>query len=300
MFKITSIILLSCVLGLFSISPALATDDFRFTISTLSEFEANQLPFVNGKAVTLDKNPVSDVQIQVNFPSGIIKTSTNSTGQFSVASPVSGDIGEHTITVYANKDNKFVHTQITYQVIAPLPPTISLKVTEPIEEKPKVNDGIVELDPFSKMILQQIEEQKTKEIKQKNLSEEQQAINAQRLEAQASLQNDLKSSEKGHEYNSPRNAFLRFLADVDSSAKNIFWQQFLFTENIVNQALEAKEDALEEGKSSLEATNIFQQKAAITHNELVEFNKKFNSKHGNIKSDIQDQFDENGKLPRVD
>jgi len=50
-----SIALLSCVLGLFSVSPALATEDFTFTINSLSEFEVGQLPFVNGKAVTLDK-----------------------------------------------------------------------------------------------------------------------------------------------------------------------------------------------------------------------------------------------------
>ena len=72
---------------------------------------------------------------------------------------------------------------------------------------------------------------------------------------------DLKLSKKQQESHSPRNAFLKFLANVDSSFKTIFWQQFLFTEKITNDAREAKENALEEGKSTAEATKIFQ----VTH-----------------------------------
>jgi len=295
MFKIVSIILFSCMLGLFSVSPALAADNFTFSINSLSEFEAGQFPFVSGVAVTMDKNPVSDVKIQVNFPSGIINTMTNSTGQFSITSPTPSDIGEYTITVYAKKDDKYANAQITYQVIENML-TIVKEVPKSVEELPR-NDEDVELDPFSKMI-KQIEEQKLQVEKKKTIVKEQQQIEEQRLLAEADLQKDLKDAEKRDEFYNPRNVFYRFIEDVDSSVKGIFWQQFLFIENVTKQAHDAKEKALEEDKSSFEAMKIFQEEAAVTQNEIMELNKNLNVKYGNSTSNIQDLFDENGKIPR--
>jgi len=294
MFKISYMLLFSFMLGLFSANPAWATDDFTFTINSLSEFEAGQYPFVSGHALTLDKSPVSDVRIQVNFPSEKIKTSTNSTGQFYVTSMIPAETGEYTITVYAKKDNRFTDAEITYQVSESLP-TNPLKVTTP--PQPKITDGDVELDPFSKMI-KQLEEQKEKEVKKKEIDKEQHQIDEQRMQAEAKLQEDLKDSEKRMEYYSPRNAFYRFIADVDSSIRGIFWQQFLFTEKLTKEAHDAKENALDEGKSSFEAMKIFQEKAKVTQNEIIGLNKNLNMQYGNATSDIQDQFDEKGKLPR--
>ncbi|QLH06544.1 hypothetical protein C5F50_05280 [Nitrosopumilus ureiphilus] len=284
------------MLGLFLANSAWATDDFVFTINSLSEFEAGQYPFVSGNAFTLDKTPVSDVQIQVNFPSEKIKTSTNSTGQFYVTSMIPAEIGEYTITVYAKKDNRFTDAQIIYQVSESLP-TKQLKITNPIEQIPKVTDGNVELDPFSKMI-KQLEEQKEIEVKKKEIAKEQQQINEQRIQAEAELQKDLKDSEKRMEYYSPRNVFYRFIQEVDSSFRGIFWQQFLFTEKITKEAHDAKENALDEGKSSLDAMKIFQEKAKVTQNEIMGLNKNLNIQYGNATSYTQDQFNEKGKIPR--
>lgn len=293
MLKISYMLLLSFMLSLFLSNPAWAMDDFTFVINSLPEFEAGQYPFVGGNALTLDGNPVSDVQIQVNFPSEKIKTSTNSTGQFYVTSMIPAEIGDHTITVYAKKDNKFTDAQMTYHVSESMP-TNTLKVTT---LQPKITDGNVELDPFSKMI-KQLEEQKDKEVKKKENAKEQHQINEQKIQAEAKLREDLEDSEKRMEYYSPRNAFYRFLADVDSSIRGIFWQQFLFTEKLTKEAHDAKENALDEGKSSLEAMKIFQEKAKVTQNEIIGLNKNLNIQYGNATSDTQDQFDEKGKIPR--
>ncbi|MFB5625012.1 MAG: carboxypeptidase-like regulatory domain-containing protein [Nitrosopumilus sp.] len=142
MFKITYIVILSCVFSLLCASPAFATENFTFSINSLSEFEVGQFPFVNGKAITLDNDPVPNVQIQVHFPSGIVKTTTNSTGQFSALSPIPTDIGGYTITVYAKKDNKYADSLITYKGVASKP-----KIELQIEKNPKTNEKI-ELDPF--------------------------------------------------------------------------------------------------------------------------------------------------------
>lgn len=296
MFKILLASLFSCMLGL-SVSPALAMDDFIFSITSMTEFEAGQIPFVNGKTVTLDDLPVSDVQIQVNFPSGIIKTYTNSTGQFSASSPLPADIGEYTITAYAKMDDKYADSQITYHVVSKSSTMHELQ--KQIEKAPKTSGGEVELDPFSKMI-QQLGKQKTDDTTRKKHIKEQNQIDEQRYLAKTDLENDLRESEKRNEYYNPRNAFYRFLTDVDSSFRGIFWQQFLFTENITKEAQNAKENALEEGKTSFEAMKIFQEKAAVTQNEVISLNKNLNVQYGNATSEIQDQFDEKGKIPEED
>ncbi len=282
-------------MGALLVNPVWAEEDFTFSINAPSKFEVSQFPVIHGKTITLNNNPVSDVKIQVNFPSGAITTLTNSTGQFSVTSPVSADIGEYTITVYAKKDNKVANTQITYQVTENKL-TIVKETPNSLEETLKTDKNI-ELDPFSKMI-KQLEEEKLQVETRKILVKEQQQVEEQRLLAEADLQKDLKEAEKRNEFYSPRNAFYRFIQDVDSSVRGIFWQQFLFTEKITKQALEAKENALEEGKSTFEATKIFQKEAAVTQKEVMDFNKNLNVNYGNATSDIQEQFDENGKLPR--
>ena len=288
-------VLFSFMFGLIFVNSAWATDDFTFTVNSLSEFKVGQYPIISGQAITLDNLPVSDVQIQVNFPSEKIKTSTNSTGQFYATSLIPAEIGEYTITVYAKKDNKYTNVQVTYQVLENLP-TKSLKVPSPVKQSPKI-DGNVELDPFSKMI-KQLENQKKNEIKKEEIVKEQQQIDYQRIQSKEKLQKDLKDSEKSNEYFSPRNVFYRFITDVDHSVRGIFWQQFLFTEKVTKDARDAKENALDEGKSSFEAMKIFQEKAKVTQNEVIGVNKNLNIKYGNTTSNVQEQFDEKGKIPR--
>ncbi len=295
MYKITSIVLLSCMMGLFLANPAWAVEDFMLSINSLSEYEEGQHSMIHGKTITLDEEPVSKVLISVYFPSGIIKTSTNSTGQFSATSPIPVEIGEYDIVVYAKKDNRYTSAEITYKVTE----SKTKKIQEPVTKTPKISEKKIELDPFSKM-LQEIEKQKKDEIKREKNIKERQEIEKGRQLAKEDLQNDLKESEKRNEPNSPRNVFYRFIQEVDSSVRAIFWQQFLFTEKISQQAHDAKEEALKDGKSSFEAMKIFQQEAAVTQKEIMDVNKNLSVKYGNSTLDVQNMFDENGKLPRED
>ncbi|MHA7734029.1 hypothetical protein [Nitrosopumilus sp. S6] len=278
-------------------TPAWAVEDFMLSVSSLSEYQEGEHSVITGKTMTLDEKPVSDVLVHVYFPSGIIKTVTNSTGQFSAVSPAVLDIGEYSTTISAKKDNKYANTEITYYVVETQ--TRTIQVIEPVKETPKVSDKKVELDPFSKMI-QELEKQKSENTKRDNVIKEQKEIDHKRRLAQEDLQNDLKEAEKRNEVNSPRNVFYRFIQEVDSSVRGIFWQQFLFTEKITQQAQEAKENALKDGKSPFEAMKIFQDEAAVTQKEVMEVNKNLSVKYGNATSSIQNMFDENGKLPRED
>lgn len=294
MYKIASIVLLSCMMGIFLTNHAWAQENFMLTVSSLSEYKEGEYSVISGKTLTLDNRPVADVQIHVHFSSGIVKTATNSTGQFSAASPEILEIGEYDTTVYAKKNNKYANAEITYTVESK---TKNIQVIEPKTETPKMTNEKVELDPFSKMI-QELNKQKTQEVKREAEIKERQEIDEKRRLAQLDLQNDLKESEKQNEVNSPRNVFYRFIQDIDSSVRAIFWQQFLFTEKISQQAHEAKEEALRDGRTSFEAMKIFQQEAAVTQKEVMEVNKNLSIKYGNSTSDVQNLFDENGKLPR--
>ena len=59
----------------------------------------------------------------------------------------------------------------------------------------------------------------------------------------------------------------------------IFWDQFDFTQKISDEAYEAKNSALNEGKTSLEATKVYQETAAVTQSEVIDHIEKLNIKH---------------------
>lgn len=259
----------------------------------MSEFKMGQHPFISGMAKDNDGNPLPDVEIQANFPSRIMLATTDSAGEFSITSPVAAEPGEHIISVFATKGTMNLKTQITYQVIDNQRVTADDTKNEDPEENNSKNSKFdnSKYDLLSRTILDKVEEQKIENEKKETQSKEQQIISEQRLQIREDLETDLKSFEKKSESHTPRNAFLRFLAHIDYSVKDIFWHQFLFTEEKTEDAQIAKENALEAGKSSFEATKIFQQEAAVTQGELIKYNEELSIKFGNTTSSIKDKFD---------
>ena len=255
MIRIISLVLLCGLMSLFSVSPVWAEQSLVFSVNSMSEFEIGQYPFINGKTVDSSGNPLSNVEIQAHLQSRIITTSTNSTGEFSITSSIPAELGQYTITVYAQMGKLIAKAQLSYQVIenepivVPLeiPEEVTEEVTKPVKVVPEtIVDSEIKLDPFSVMLLQ-IKEQEVIEEKKIILTKQQEHIIEQRQIALDALEEDLKSFKKQQESNSLKNSFLRFLANIDSSFKEIFWQQFLFLEKITTEAREAKENALEEG-----------------------------------------------------
>ncbi|MGI0077447.1 MAG: hypothetical protein ACREAU_08610, partial [Nitrosopumilaceae archaeon] len=76
----------------------------------------------------------------------------------------------------------------------------------------------------------------------------------------------------------------------------IFWGQFNLTEKQHNEAYAAKQTAIENGETSVNAMKIFQRKAAITKNEIVDYNSELNIKYGFADESSQSYFDNDGKL----
>lgn len=292
------IILLSVgVTGFFSSVYAEEENSMVLSINSLAVFEIEKYPFINGVVTDSDGNPLSDVEIQANFPFSTGIATTDAEGKFSITSSIPAELGKYTITLYATKDAMYLSTQMLYDVMTRSEITKNNANSE--EQTPRTSSyDNSKYDLLSRVILEEMEEQKTENIKKEILSDKQREISEQRLEIDSKLKDELKSFEEKNESHTSKNAFLRFLADIDYSVKDIFWHQFLFTEERTDDALEAKEYALEEGKSSLEATKVFQQEAAISQNEIIEYNEELNIKYGNATSNVQERFDENGKLPR--
>lgn len=283
----------------------LAENSLVLTANSLSQFSQGEHPFVYGTTTDKEGNPVSDVKIQIGFGSRTILTSTNSTGQFYVESPIPAEQGQQTIIIDAVKGNIFVNTKLAYEV-----PEYEHIIVQrnPVEEESEDKDiseseekKTIQLDPFSQMLKElerEMEKQKKMDEEKEKLSKQQQLIHEQRQNIQRDLENDLKLSKERHESHSTRNAFLRFLEDVDSSIRTILWEQFLFTEQRTNHGLEAKRDAIDSGKSSVDATIIFQKEAAVSRQEIMEYNRFLNEKYGMATPNTQDLFNEQGKIPR--
>lgn len=273
-------VIFSVVLGLFVPSQAWSEENMIFSVNSLSELKVGQYPSISGMAKDSQDNPLPNVEVQVNFPSRIMTTTTDSDGKFTTTSPISAEVGKYTVTIYATKGTMSLKTQVTYDVVDKQ--NVKIYPDKKISDTKNYDNS--KYDLFSRTILDKIEEQKTENNKKEALSNQQQNISEQRLQIDENLQDAVKSFAKENESQTPRNAFLKFLAHIDHSVKDIFWHQFLFTEKRTDDARIAKENALQIGKSSLEATRIFQQEAAISQNEIIEYNDELNIKYGNATS----------------
>ena len=294
--KITFLVVFSVLVGIFFPSSVWAEESMVLSVNNMSEFKLGQQPTISGVVKDNQGNLLSDAEIQANFSSRIMTTLTDNSGQFSLVSPSPAtEEGEFQVTIYVTKDNLSLKTQITYQVKDIQNKLIVDLDKETSKEKSYDNS---KYDLFSRTILDKIEQQRTENSNKEILSKEQHQISEQRLEIKDNLSYEIKSLEEENESNSPRNAFLRFLVHIDHSVKDIFWNQFLFTEENTENARLAKENALQIGKSSLEATKIFQKEAAISQHEITQYNNYLNVKYGNATSTIQNQFNDNGKFSR--
>jgi hypothetical protein len=291
-----------------------STDELVLTVNSQSEYKVGQFPSISGLVTDSDGNPINDVEIQASFPSRTILSSTNTSGEFSITSPIPAELGEYTIITSATKNKLFVDAKITYDVkenksktpLRILPQGIEIGESNQIakgnitqttsEGKSNLIPNEIIQHPFANTIPPQIELQNNNELKQTIVVDKSQNINEQKQKIAENESNDIKLLEKENESKTPRNAFLQFLDDIDSAVKNIFWGQFLLTEKKSDQGHDAKEKALDEGKSPKEAMESFHKAAAVTRNEIIEHNNKLNVEFGNATSSVQEQFDEQGKL----
>ncbi len=138
-----------------------------------------------------------------------------------------------------------------------------------------------------------------KEIQQKR-QEQQKLIDEKRTLAKESLLQELERINKKYEDFTPRNAFAKFVSNLNSTHQGIYWDQFDYLHAKVALAKEARDTVLEQGGSYPEAMQQYVKFAKMPKTEMINIIRELNLKHGFALDSIQSNFDVNGKLPRFD
>ena len=157
-------------------------------------------------------------------------------------------------------------------------------------------------NPTAMNILQNIElfKQRYAAMQQKQhlIDQQNQFIEQQRKIANQYLQNDLAAINNGNNPNTPRNAFAGFVTHVSNSTQSLFWDQFSFMQQKVQNARDAMNKVLKNGGTIQEALQAYDDAAATHKDQLVSINKDLNVKYHLADKNVQDTFNKDGQLNR--
>ena len=263
-------------------------------------FEDGEFPKIVGNVKDQVGNPVDGAEVKVTFATQTISSTTNNVGSFYIESKTPALPGDYTVNVVSTKDGYEMNIVSTSYFVKGDPqsfPELDLSV---INQVPFIIEEGITNNPLSQIIFQHMEklriQQEAEQKKQQEIKERENFINEQRNIAQNFLDEDLKGFEQSLVLNTPRIAFGKFVETVDDTVQVIFWGQFNLTEKKHNEAYAAKLEALEDGEDNIEATKIFQRKAALTKSEIVEHNSELNIKYGFADGTSQGYFNDQGKL----
>ncbi|NDB63798.1 MAG: carboxypeptidase regulatory-like domain-containing protein, partial [Nitrosopumilaceae archaeon] len=247
-------------------------------IKTENIFYDGETPIITGKILDQSKKPVSDVQLQVQFDSETVETKSKSDGSFRIASTVPATVGEYGISIIASKpDYALMIIPIEYSVVEKPVEKAPANITKAPNADSIAANGIIN-NPIAQILAKQLESlQKQETLPRNQTNQQNDTLGEQRKIAKESIEQDLVRMDKDVEYYNPFNAFSRFVADFDSSVKNIFWGEFEVTQKQHHEGQKAKTDALENGQSYKEATKAYQEKAKIGRDRIVELNNKINA-----------------------
>ena len=275
-----------------------------FAESKSPTYNEGVYPSITGKVTDSQGTPLSNVYVYALFPSKTAEAMTNHQGKFSLNPLTSYPPGEYSIDVYARTETVLSRMTVIFEIVEP----VNQEDSEWLSNNTQANNlsffnftGLSSINgTYSKhdMILYQLSLENQQNQTQVDVPENAtDFVDIQRKNSQIKLEQDLKNSRE-LQNNENRDAFASFVSKLDSIVHAIFWNQFEFTQKISDDAYQAKLDALDDGKTSQDAMKIYQKEAAVSRTELTEYMKQLNIKHGFTNSTIQDQFDENGKIPR--
>ena len=172
----------------------------------------------------------------------------------------------------------------------------TILVSDTLKKNPLAMKIIAEMEA-QKLRYKQLSEEKLPEIP---LTKKQIEIEENRKISVEILKEDLKSMEKKYLDFTPKNAFEKFVSKLNSTYHGIFWDQFDYLNAKVQLALAAKNQVLENGGSFYEAQQEYFKYASMPRLEMISYIQELNIKYGFADSNIQSNFDANGKLPRYE
>ena len=158
---------------------------------------------------------------------------------------------------------------------------------------PAAQDILAKIEQAKKKFLQ------AKEIQAKRIAQ-QKLIDEQRVIAQESLNQEIKRMEKTYEEFTPRNAFAKYVSNLNATNHEIFWDQFDYLQAKITIARDARDTVLKQGGTFADAMKQYVQFAKMPKVEMQNIVKELNIKHNLAQKETQAYFDQNGKLPRYD
>jgi hypothetical protein len=159
-------------------------------------------------------------------------------------------------------------------------------------------------NPISQDILAKIEFAKKQFLQAKETENkrnaQQKLIDEQRTVSRESLKQELQRMEKTYEEFTPRNAFAKYVSNLNATNHGIFWDQFDYLHAKISLARDARDSVIKQGGTFSEAMKQYVQFAKMPKIEMQNIVRDLNIKHSLAQEDIQSNFDINGKLPRYE
>lgn len=259
-------------------------------------YQMNEYTKIIGYVTDEAGNPVPKASVQITASKYGVWTNTNLEGKFVFDQKVSPDAGVNIFNVMVKKEGYADGIASTSFIVnGAAPQKLQSQPVQP--SKVPVQTTMTKILEQAKQFQERIAVQ---EKKRQELQAQQQLIQQQREAAYSNLLTDLTKMDLETLPNAPRNVFAAFLTTMDEGVHAIYWSQFELTEKISQEAHQAKLKALQSGMSSPDAMKVFQKKAAISRDQLIEHNKNIQIQYGHADKSVQDKFDKKGKLPRTD
>ncbi|QUC65708.1 hypothetical protein NsoK4_06130 [Nitrosopumilus sp. K4] len=162
-----------------------------------------------------------------------------------------------------------------------------------IQNNPVAQDILAKIELSKKQFLQEKEIENKRKVQQK-------LIDQQRITAQESLRQEIQIMEKTYEEFTPRNAFAKYVSNLNATNHEIFWDQFDYIQAKIIIARDARDSVIAQGGTFSDAMKQYVKFAKMPKVEMQNIVRELNIKHNLAQKDIQSHFDVNGKLPRFE
>ena len=182
-----------------------------------------------------------------------------------------------------------------FVIISIIPPIFAdqIKATDQIKKNPAMIEMLKKIE-LSKKILAQLQE--GKKIDNAKALQMQEIRN----KVKASLDEQVNRMNKDFEAYNSQNAFARFVSKKPSEIQPIYQGMFDYQQEKIRSAKAERDRILADGGKLQDAWDAYYKISATKKVKLVQLNKDYNIRYANANSNIQNMFDEKGKLPRTD
>ncbi|MGI0089346.1 MAG: hypothetical protein ACREAF_03245, partial [Nitrosopumilaceae archaeon] len=244
-YIITSGLTMAILLG-FTITPVSASFGDLIVNAGIENnpLQAGEFPVVGGTITDQDGKPITTALIKISSPEWTIWTVPDSTGNFRYEATKAAKEGNYTVNILVTK-NEYGNGiyNLEYSVHPSGTQSNEAPPLDPNEVITTVGDNLV-YNPVSLTIQELIEQGKYQLAEQlqqqENIARQKQFVEEQRKISFIQLKNDTEETSAEIIETDPRVAFEKFVIQIDEIVRNVFWEQFNFTEQLTNEAVEAK------------------------------------------------------------